>query len=286
MRKFIVATDSTSCIELVDPGADVEVLPLYLHFRGEKLRDNVDISTTDFIRWMENNPNELPHSSPPTEEDIKAMIERWIDLGYEDALFVTLSSAISQTHSLISRVAQQYRRKIRVMVFDSKSLSYPQVKLLLMGKKLLEQGHPLPSVVTQLEFMRRRGSMFFTVRTLNYLIKNGRLSSGKGMIARFFKIHPLMTFNEQGLIVPVVKKRRLNPALKEVITKEINVVNGRKADIFVACSTDPVGKKFIDIAKQRIGLDNNFIVMPPSPVIACHTGPGVYAVGAFLDHEA
>lgn len=205
MKKFIVATDSTSCIRSVLPETDIEVLPLYLHIKGDRLRDGVDISTKEFMNWMENNPKELPKSSPPTEQDVHNMIQRWIDIGFEDALFVSLSSAISETYAIIRRVAQHYRKEIRVMVLDSKSLSYPQVKLALAGQKLLDQGYALPSVVTQLEYMRRRGSMFFTVRTLDYLIKNGRLSKHKGMAARFFRIRPVMTFDEAGKIVPIVK---------------------------------------------------------------------------------
>lgn len=281
MKKFIVATDSTSNIQSVVPHTDIDILPLYLHMKDKKLRDNIDITAQEFLSWMCKHPDELPFSSPPTENDIHEMIGRWISQGYQDALFVTLSSAISETHNLVRHVAEQYKKEIRVMVFDSKSVMYTQIKLTLAAKALLEQGHSLPTVMTKLEFMRRQGSMFFTIATLNYLIKNGRLSANKGKIAQLLRVHPILTFDEHGHIIPIGKKHGAGSALKDVIQREVQVVDGQTADFFITASEDETGKRFLKYVNDLLGGKNNYTVMLPSPVIACHTGPGIYAMGAF-----
>lgn len=282
MGKFILATDSTSCLHYIAPQEkDIEILPLYLFMDEERRRDCVDIDISEFLQWMRDHPKALPYSSPPTEYDVDVMIRRWIKKGYDEALFVSLSGAISQTYYLVRKVAEKYKHQIRIVVFDSRSQSFAQVILLLEGKRLLEQGHNLSATVTQLEFIRRRGRMFFTLPTLSYLVRNGRLDARKAMFARILRLNPILSFDDEGKIVPLDKAQGLKKALQSCLGRCARFVNGRPADVFVSHSGDKQGVEF-QRKVERYFPDTQVVSVLPSPVIACHTGPGLYGIGAFV----
>lgn len=283
MGKYILATDSTSCLHYIAPNAtDVEVLPLYLFMHNQPKRDSIDITIDEFLQWMNDHPNELPYSRPPLEYDIDKMICRWIEQGYEEALFVTLSGAISKTNELVKRAAQKYKDKIKIAVFDSRSQSIAQAMLLLEGKRLLESGNSLSTTATKLEFMRRRGNLFFTLQTLSYLVRNGRFDKKKAAMANILRLKPILSFDEQGKIVPVEKALGLNQALQVCLDKCDEFIAGRPAKIFVSHAGDKRGVGFQKKVERRFP-ETRILSVLTSPVIACHTGPGLYGIGAFLD---
>lgn len=283
MGKFVLATDSTSCLHNIAPHVtDVEILPLYLFMRNQPKRDSIDITIHEFIKWMKDNPKELPYSRPPLEYDIDKMICRWIEKGYEEALFVTLSGAISKTNELIKKGAQKYKDKIKIAVFDSRSQSIAQAMLLLEGKRLLESGNSLTATVTKLEFMRRRSQLFFTLETLDYLVRNGRFNKQKASMANLIRLKPVLSFDEFGKIVTVEKAFGLHQALQICLDKCDDFVSGHPATIFVSHAGDKRGIDFQTRVERRFP-DNQILSVLTSPVIACHTGPGLYGIGAFLD---
>lgn len=281
-KKFVLATDSTSCIRHIAPyEKDIDILPLYLSVNGRLKRDYFDIGVKEFVSWMRDNPKELPYSKPPTPEDVDEMIEKWIAKGYEEALFVSLASAISDTHRLVREGALRYKNKIKIAVFDSRSQSFSQVLLLLEGKRLLEKGYGVQAVATKLEFIRRQGKMFFTVDSLKYLVGNGRLTLKQGTAAKMLRMHPILTFNEQGNIVPETQKYGLKAALHDCVERCVKFVDGGSADIFVTHIGDKNGL-YLERVLKKYFPNNTINSVFVSPVIACHTGPELYGVGAFL----
>ncbi|MBV7435142.1 DegV family protein [Cardiobacteriaceae bacterium TAE3-ERU3] len=283
MGKYILATDSTSCLHYIAPHVtDVEILPLYLFMRNQPRRDSIDITIDEFLQWMNDHPDELPYSRPPLEYDIDRMICRWIEQGYEEALFVTLSGAISKTNELVKKNALKYKDKIKIAVFDSRSQSVAQAMLLLEGKRLLESGNSLSATVTKLEFMRRRGQLFFTLQTLSYLVRNGRFDKKKATVANLFRVKPILSFNEEGSIIPIEQALGLNQAMQICIDKCEEFVLGRSATIFVSHAGDKKGIEFQRKVERHFP-ETRILSVLTSPVIACHTGPGLYGIGAFLN---
>ncbi|MBV7433798.1 DegV family protein [Cardiobacteriaceae bacterium TAE3-ERU3] len=283
MKDWIVAADSTSCLDFVQVEHNIETLPLYLHMHGKRLRDVIDISSEDFIRWMIKYPEELPYSSPPETKDIVLLYEGWVKRGIKKAILITLSSRISETYQRALRIAQQYRDRIHIEVFDSRTTLYGQAMLALEAEKQMSKGIPLAAVIAQLEYLRSHSRVYFTVGKLDYLIKNGRLSPTKGMIGRLFNIKPIMYFDSSGTITPVDKVRKLTSAQSRIINQVKQFIGPRKAQIYVMRSLDKAGEDFEQTVSDTFP-DHEVISLPPSPVIACHTGPALYGFGTYIPY--
>lgn len=278
----LVVTDSTSCLHFVQQEHRVEILPLNLHIGSKCLRDVIDVSATDFIGWMRDNPEELPYSTPPKLDEIQHCIETWLERGIEEVLVITLSSGISKTYENMKAAAELYREEIEITVFDSKTALYGQAILALEAERLIGLGMQMPIIVQQLEMICKRSQVFFTVGQLNYLIKNERLSVAAGMMANMLKIKPVLGFNRVGAIDTLEKKRKLESALETILWHLKQFVNDNNATIFVMQSGNEVGNEFLARVQQNYP-EQSIISLPPSPVIACHTGPELYGVGAIRD---
>ena len=283
MKDWIIAADSTSCLDFIPIEHDIETLPLYLHMQGQRLRDVIDISAEDFIRWMIAHPNELPYSSPPEIKDIDRLYASWVKRGIKKAILVTLSSAISKTYQNAVDTARKYRGRIHIEVFDSRSTLYGQAMLALEAESQMRRGMPLNAVIAQLEYMRENSRVYFTVGSLVYLIKNGRLSMARAMIGNLFKIRPVLYFNSDGLITPVGKARGLAAAQSHTIEHVSQFTANRKAQMYVMRSLDAAGEQFEKLINETFP-DKQIISLPPSPVIACHTGPELYGFGAYINY--
>lgn len=283
MNDRIVAADSTSCLDFIPVEHNIEILPLYLHMQGEKLRDVIDISAEEFIHWMIAHPQELPYSSPPSMEDIDKLYTSWIERGIKEAILVTLSSAISDTYRYAVLAAEKYRHLIRIEVFDSRTTLYGQAMLALEAENQMRKNFPLNAVIAHLEYMRENSRVYFTVGKLGYLIKNGRLSMTKALFAQILKIRPVMYFNSEGVITPVAKVRGLESAQDHSISHISRFIENRKAQIYVMRSLDRTGSTFESKVRQLFP-DKQVISLPPSPVIACHTGPELYGFGAYVNY--
>ncbi len=263
---------------------DVAMVPLYVIWGEEQLRDRVDIAPDAFYRRLVSDPV-YPQTSQPTVQDFLAALRAAEAGGAEEALIITLSSGMSSTNA----VAQQARDQaaLPVIVLDSRANSLSQGWEVLAAARTRARGGTLPDLVEAAETVRRHLVTRLYVDTLEYLHRGGRIGRAAKWLGTILNLKPLlMVDHETGRIEPRERARNRAQALEKMIEDFFDSMDVRKA-IRVGILHGNVPGQAQQLA-ERIRRDYDpveLIVGMTSPVMGVHTGPGAMALCGYAADE-
>jgi DegV family protein with EDD domain len=276
-----VVIDSTA--DLPDPQArypNWRLVPLYVRFGDETFREYVDLSAEEFYRRLRTS-SEPPKSSQPSPSDFQQVFESLSN--YENVLCVVLSEKISGTYES-ARLAAQEVGDGRVRVIDSGVTSGGTTILACAIQRRLEAGTDDSEIDAVVERFRRERGLLFTVDTLEYLIRGGRIGKAAGLAGQLLSVKPILVFDD-GEVAPLKRVRGRGKAIAELerIFEEgshdgpgLHIGVGH-ADAEADC--DELLRR-IQAARPRATLDGVFNL---GPVIGTHGGPGTLGLFWFED---
>ena len=131
-------------------------------------------------------------------------------------------------------------------------------------------------VVAAVESARDRSHILFTVDTLEYLRKGGRIGGAQAMLGSMLSIKPVITVKD-GAVEPAGKVRTRSKALRFVVDRvkerpveSLCVVHAQAADV----------DEFVAMLEPIVP-DTEIVVGTIGPVVGVHTGPGAMGVTWF-----
>jgi DegV family protein with EDD domain len=186
------------------------VVPLYVRFGDESFRDYVDMDPERFYARLPG-AAELPTTSQPTPGDFLATYESLG--GYERILSLQISSTLSGT-STSAQTAAEMIGGDRVRVIDTRTVSASVALLALAVQRRLEQGTTDEEIDALVERYQRGHQLLFTVNTLEYLAKGGRIGRAAALAGTMLNIKPILTIRD-GEVVPLKKVRGAAKAFEE-----------------------------------------------------------------------
>ena len=216
-QKIALLTDS--CADIAPELAEkyhVFVVPLRILCADGEYLDGVNIQSADIYRRLK--AGELPQTSLPAAEEIAKLLTRIVEEGYDGVIAVMLSGGLSGTFNLLRLVAEECRGKLEVRAFDSASGS------LGLGMTLLQLAEDIRSGMGWEELTERRvpqliqGSFpFFSVDTLEYLQKGGRIGKVTATAGMLLQIKPILTFAPDGQLTSVAKVRGRHQVIDKLV---------------------------------------------------------------------
>lgn len=286
-RKFPVAlvVDSTCDID----GSFIEkyqvhIIPVNIHFGENQFLDKVTIRPEQFYSMLES-AREYPKSSQANEA---AFVNTFSHLAshYDSVIAVTLSEKLSGTWQSAVKAARKVSRESgkQISVINSKGISGMAGLLLARIAESVEKGHSHQEIVKMSEKWIENSRLFIRVDTIKYLIKGGRLSFIKGLIARLLNINPLLTLDEDGKVAVLDKAFNRSSGLEKIIKHIRNHLTGRKTWNYIVLHANNPGDAGWYTAKMKelTGRDP-LSVINISPVIGLHTGSGGSAVALMTE---
>jgi DegV family protein with EDD domain len=254
------------------------VVHLYVRFGDEIFREYADISAEEFYRRLRGSA-EPPKSSQPSPADFTAVYEELS--AYERILCVTLSAKISGTYDA-ARVAAGDDERIRII--DSGVTSGGSVILADAVQRRLERGTTDEELDELVERFKRERGLLFTVDTLDYLVRGGRVGKAAGFAGQLLSVKPILGFDD-GEVAPLKRVRGRSKALAELerIFRDASEddpglhVGVGHAD--VPADAEELARR-VRAARPRASLD---LVTTLGPVIGTHGGPGTLGLFWFQD---
>ena len=276
----IVLDSTADCPDPQGRHPNWRVVPLYVTFGDETLRDHVDISADEFYRRLKGAPTP-PKSSQPTPADFAAAYEELE--GYDKVLSVLLSARLSGTYES-ARLAAESAGEARVTAIDSGVTSGGTVILADAIQRRLERGTTMEEIDALVERFRRTRGLLFTVETLEYLVRGGRVGKASGLAGQLLSVKPILHFDD-GEVAPLKRVRGRAKALAEL---ERLFVEGTddSPDLHVgvghaAAPADADGLVArLRGARPQASLD---LLVTLGPVIGTHGGPGTLGLFWFQD---
>ena len=276
-----VVLDSTA--DLPDPAArhpNWRLVPLYVRFGDETYRDHVDLGVVEFYEKLRASDAQ-PQSSQPTPADFEAAFAELE--GFERILCVLISGKLSGTAES-ARLAAQALGDDRVTVIDSESVSGGVVMLADAIQRRLDRGTTLEEIDEVVARFQRESTILFTVDTLDYLVRGGRVGKAAGLAGQLLSVKPILAIDE-GEVEPLKRVRGRQKALAELLRLfEEGTEDGPALHVGVAHADAEAELATLlgRIRELRPQASVDFQAQL-GPVIGTHGGPGTIGLFWFRD---
>ncbi len=276
-----IVLDSTADLpDAADRFPNWRVVPLYVRFGDEAFRDGVDIDSDAFYRRLREDP-EFPRTSQPTPGDFLACYEELA--GYERILSLHVSGKVSGTFGSAEAAAAQLRDG-RVRAIDTETASGSIGLLAFAIQRRLERGTSDEEIDELVDRYRRERGLLFTVDTLEFLARGGRIGKARAFAGSVLHVKPILTI-EDGEVVPVKRVRGERKAFAELAASlEEETEDTPEWRLGVAHAAAPERAAELEtLVRERRPQAQLELVVKLGAVIGAHAGPGTLALFWFRD---
>lgn len=206
VQKIALLTDSTADLSpALREGKPIYTVPLKIVCDDGEYSDGVDIFSGDIYERLHR--GELPRTSLPDGGSVSDTLDQIKADGYEKVLAIMLSSGLSGTHNMVRLLAES-RSDLEIAVFDSKSGSLGMgIMLLQLWEDILAGADWDTLVNKRVPQLIANTFPFFSVDTLEYLSKGGRIGKVTALAGTLLSIKPIISFAGDGQLQSVAKVR-------------------------------------------------------------------------------
>lgn len=273
MEKIALITDSASDInsKLLEENK-IKMLPFNIIYSDCEYEDRITISPQMMYDRLE---EEIPKTSLPSIEKMTQVFNEIIEEGYTHAIIITISAAFSGTYNAVRLLLEDYPQ-LKAFIFDSKTLTMAEGAIVLEAAKLIKEGKSYDEIIEKLPMYREKIELFFTIDTLEYLQKGGRIGKVAGTVAEFLNIKPIITVADDGTYRTAAKAR----GSKQAISKLINIFKGYldngkcKAWVLDGNSLEKA-RNFYEAIKDLPNVVECTMAGTIGPALGVNTGPGL-----------
>ena len=271
---FIVLVDSASDIPCDRATAEgIVTVPMMVTFGGKTMLEGVDLNTKDFYEQF-NNFIELPKTSQPNPNTLLEHYERILSEGHE-VVAIHLSSGLSSTVATAQMLRSMTSAPERVHIIDSLGASFGYGLIALFAQQILRSAISWEEAEAKIMSIRNSMRYVFTLDTLEYLIKGGRVSKTAGFIGGLLDLKPILHITPDGRIEPFTKVRSRRAAIRKLVdTMEKDITDPEQQVIGIshsACLDD--ANSLADEIRRRFKVKDIWI-SEIGCVVGSHTGPG------------
>jgi DegV family protein with EDD domain len=276
-----IVVDSTADFpEAPQRFANWRVVPLYVRFGEESYRDYVELGPDEFYSRLRT-ARELPTTSQPTPGDFMAAF-RELD-GFERIYSLHISAKLSGTYES-ARMAAEEIAPDRIRTIDSQTASAAVAMLGLAIQRRLERGTTDEEIDGLVERYRHERGLLFTVDTLEFLQRGGRIGRAAAWAGTLLNIKPILTI-EDGEVLPLKRVRGNQKALQEfanVFREGTDDNDGLRVGIAHADAPHRVDaiQSLVKDIRPRAEIEH---VTTLGAVIGTHSGPGCVGFFWFRD---
>lgn len=255
---------------------NMRVVPLYVRFGDETYRDYVDLAPAEFYEKLRLSPV-TPTTSQPTPQDFVAAYEGLA--AYERIYSLHVSAKLSGTFASAELAAQEIGGD-KVRVVDTATASLAIAMLSHAVQRRLARGTTDDEVDALIQRFHQDCGVVFTVETLEYLQRGGRIGRAAAVAGSLLNVRPILAVDD-GVVIAVARVRGRQKALAE-FERRLDAATGTGSGLHVAIAhanaPDWVGTLSELVWRVRPKAEIEF-TSSLGAVVGTHAGPG--AVGFF-----
>ncbi len=279
--KIAIVTDTTCDLsDEVLKLNNIYMVPMQIVYETRSYRDRMEITAEKVYDMLD---KEIPKSSLPLPDDVKKILDKIVEEGYTDILYVSISAGLSGTYNLIRLLAQEYT-KLNIEVFDSTNLSMGLGFLVMEAAKVIKEKGDIKAALDRMKTIRKSMSTMFVLNTLEYLRKGGRIGKVEGTVGNLLNIKPIIAVNEEGVYYTVSKGKGFKKAVNTMVEEIKKRYEDKPISIAIVHGKQLEGAKMLlETLKEKLNITTSYITQA-SPVLGMHTGPGLLGIVAFEEN--
>jgi fatty acid kinase fatty acid binding subunit len=255
---------------------NMRFVPLYVRFGDESYRDYVELGPAEFYQKLRVSPV-TPATTQPTPQDFVTAYEELA--AYDRIYSLHLSSKVSGTFQSAELAAREIGGD-KVRPVDTLTASLAIAMLAHAIQRRLTRGTTDEEVGALVDRFRAECGVVFTVETLEYLQRGGRIGRAQAIAGSLLNLRPVLGV-DNGEVVAVARVRGRAKALAEFERRLLEATTdgpGLRIAIAHANAPDWVGTLSELVWRVRPNAEIEF-ASTLGAVVGTHAGPG--AVGFF-----
>ncbi|MEJ5199196.1 MAG: DegV family protein, partial [Anaerolineae bacterium] len=245
----------------------------------ESYRDGVEMTREQFWARLPKS-SVLPTTSQATPADFEPLFRSLTEAG-DEVIAIVLSAKLSRTYES-ALVARESLPGMPIDVVDSKSISVGLGLLVEKAVEMATAGASRAEIVARLEDMREKIRILFTLQTLEYLQRGGRIGKAQAFVGTLLQFKPMLSITD-GEVHPAARVRSMSKALETMQDLLSQQVLARGPQVRVGVTHAGVPDAAAEIAAalgQRFATPHTF-VCTLGPVIGTHVGPGTIGAAVY-----
>jgi len=283
-RKYPIALVTDSACDLpadIIEKYQINVIPFTVNFGEDSYLDKVTITPDKFYSMLDGAPVH-PSTAQPSPAMVSNLLS-FLKTHYDTVMSVHISSQLSGVHNLALQAVENHEGD-DIHVVDSKQLSVSQGLIVYRLAQAIEAGASIEDLNTMAQNYIEKTKVLVDVATLKYMVRGGRVSPMKGLVAKLLNLKPIISLDEEGKGVAYGKSFSRQGNMDKIIKMTTEYAAKGKIwnyAIVHARALDRANIYAQDLEK-RLGKPPAYI-QEISPVVGAHNGIGVVGIGIMYE---
>jgi len=268
-----IVTDSTSYLPAdLLAEHDIHCVPLTLFLGEQAYREGADIDTGRLFQMVtEGAP--FPTTSQASPYEFTSVWQPLLDAGHQ-VITILLSGRLSSMVDTARSAVRLLSNGASVRVLDSASIAMGLGMQALRAAELADEGCAEEAIVAVVQRMREALHVVFTLDTLEYLHRGGRINTAKAWVGTLLRVKPVLSL-QHGVLEPLEQVRSTPRAVANVIERTLAYLgDDRRPWIAVMHSWLPSAAQDLLATLQAHFPEGRVFCSEIGPVLAAHLGPG------------
>jgi DegV family protein with EDD domain len=259
---------------------NIEIVPLTIHLGDKSWKDYYDVEPDEYYELLRKS-SAFPTTSQPTPQDFVNAYSPLVEKG-EPILSVHLSSKLSGTFQSALLARSQFPGA-RIEVVDSLQASFALSMIVIICAEKANQGASLEEVADMARKIGPQIETYFSVDSLEYLHRGGRIGKAQAFLGTLMKIKPLLKV-VNGEVQPIEKIRTRDRLLNRFVELVEQASREHSRLILTVAESDnsEVMTELLGRLKRIPGVSLVFRGKIGG-VITSHAGPGALGIAFVKD---
>ena len=280
-HRVAIVTDSISSLtQTMGQGFQVQVVPVYVSFGTESYRDGINLDAERFYRLLRDS-KKLPTTSQPTVHDF---VQLYTELSHQAEAIVSIHTSRKMSATVDSaQAASKELPDLPIHVIDSRSVSMGLGLMAIAAARAAAAGKDAARIARLVKDLIPKMNVIFTVETLEYLRKGGRIGGATALLGFALSIKPVL-YMKDGQVEPLEKPRTRKRATGRVLDLMADRVGASEAvhAAVLHCAAPDEAQPLADQVAERFPCAE-LLAVEAGPIIGTHAGPGTLGVAFYAE---
>ena len=281
-KKFAIGLITDTACDLPEVLIDkyqIYRIPFGINFSENFYLDKITMSSESFYKRLKIDRNH-PKSSQPSPKTIETAFE-FMQSHYKNVFSVHISKELSGIYNLCLNSAKIFSG---IFPVNSKHLSVSLGLIVYRIALAIESGLDFDSIKDSVPEWIKKTTILTDINTLDYMVKGGRVSPLKGVLAKVLNLKPIVSVDESGKGIAFGKSFSRKSNMKKIINLA-KILNEKNVlwNYALVHAQNPDRAESYAVKLTEIFNKKPLYVMPLSPVVGVHNGLGAVGIAFMLE---
>lgn len=282
MKVAIMTDENSGMLKADAERLGVFIMPMPFFVNGELTYESESFTKKDFYARLAEGAD--VSTSQPSPGDVMDMWDSILEKGYDEIVYIPMSSALSESCNSAKVFAEEYEGKIHVV--DNHRISITMEQSVVDAVNYAAEGMTGAALKERLEKEAYEATIYITVEDLNYLKRGGRVTAAAAAIGNILNLKPVLTIPGTKLDVYAKERgmkkarRTMIDAMKKDIADKFQTLydegNFRLFVVYSDADEETIDGWKAEVSEAFPGMEIDVRALSLS--IGCHIGPGALAI--------